>query len=94
MLDIWGASSPETLARFLYGVIESWFSETYTKDVPSGLEHMPKETRNDVGFVCFLLEIHETLEVGTVFCLVCCGSERNIDVFNQSPTHRDCFRSE
>ena len=85
MLDIWGASSPETLAFFLYGVIESWFSETYTKDIPSSLEHMPKETRNDVGFVCFLLEIHKTLEVGMVFCLVCCGSERNIDVFTSHP---------
>jgi len=84
MLDTWGAPSPETLACFLYGAIESWFSETFTKDVLSGLEHMP-ETRNDVGFMRFLLEIHETLEVGTVFRLVRCGSERNIDVFTSHP---------
>ena len=64
---------------------ESWFSKTYTNDIPSSLEHMSKETRNDVSLVCFLLEIHETLEVCTVFCLVCHGSERNIDVFTSHP---------
>ena len=63
---------------------ESWFSETYANDIPSSLEHMSKEIRNDVSLACFL-KIHEMLEVCTVFCLVCHGSERNINVFNSHP---------
>jgi len=44
-----------------------------------------KETRNDVSLVRFLLKIHETFEVGTVFRLVCRSSERNVDVFTRHP---------
>jgi hypothetical protein len=54
-------------------------------DLPSNLEHMLEETRNNVHVMCLLLKIGDTLEVGTVFCLVGCSGERHIDVFPGNP---------
>ena len=46
---------------------------------------MSEETWNDVGFACFLLKIRDTFEVGTVFLLVGCRSERDVGMFASDP---------
>jgi hypothetical protein len=46
---------------------------------------MSEETRDDVGLACFLVKIHDTLEVGMVFGLVGCSSEWHIDMFASDP---------
>jgi hypothetical protein len=46
---------------------------------------MLEETRNNVHFTRLLLKIGDTLEVGTVFCLVGCSGERYINVFPGNP---------
>ena len=55
------------------------------KDTPSSLEHVLEETRNNVGLTCFLLKIGDAFEVGTVFLLVGCRSERDIRMFTSNP---------
>ena len=52
---------------------------------------MSEETWNDVGLMCFLLEILDTFEVGTVFLLVGCRSERDIDMFACDPLIKVIF---
>ena len=54
-------------------------------DTPSNFEHVSEEMRNDIGVVCFLLKIRDTLVVGLVFSLVCCRSKRDVDVFASDP---------
>jgi hypothetical protein len=44
-----------------------------------------EEARDDVCLACFLLEIHDTFKVGTVFGFVGCGGERDVDVFTSDP---------
>jgi len=44
-----------------------------------------EDTWNDVGLACFLLKIRDTVEVGTVFLLVGCRSERDVDMFASDP---------
>ena len=46
---------------------------------------MLEETRNNVGLMCFLLKIGDAFEVGTVFLLVGCRSERDIRMFTSNP---------
>jgi hypothetical protein len=60
-------------------------------DSPSPLEHMPEETRDNVRLVCFLLKICDTLEVGTIFGLVSCSSERDVNVFTGDPLVKIVF---
>ena len=52
---------------------------------PSSLEHVLEETRNNVRLTCFLLKIGDAFEVGTVFLLVGCRSERDIRMFTSNP---------
>jgi hypothetical protein len=54
-------------------------------DPPSSLEHMFEETRDDGCLTGFLLEIHDTFEVGMIFGFVGWSSERDIDVFASDP---------
>lgn len=46
---------------------------------------MSEETWNDVGLACFRLKILDTFEVGAVFLLVGCSSERHVDMFTSHP---------
>ena len=46
---------------------------------------MFKETRNNIGIASFLLKIHDKLEVHTVFGLVHCSCERDIDMIASDP---------
>jgi hypothetical protein len=46
---------------------------------------MPEKPRNDVGLLCFLLEIHDAFEVDAIFGLVSCSSEGDIDVLPSYP---------
>ena len=46
---------------------------------------MFEEAWDDVCIICFLLKFHDTLKVGTVFSLVGCRSEWDIDVFAGDP---------
>lgn len=57
-------------------------------DSPSTLEHMPEETRYNVGLTRFPLKIHDMLEVGLVFGLVSCSSESDINMFTSDPTRQ------
>jgi hypothetical protein len=54
-------------------------------DAPGILEHMSEKTRDDICLTCFLLEIGDKSEVGTVFGLVGCRSERDINMFTGDP---------
>jgi hypothetical protein len=54
-------------------------------NIPSNLEHMLEETRNDISVACFLLKIQDKIEVRSVFGLVGCSCERNINVFTGDP---------
>ena len=54
-------------------------------DIPSLFEHVFKETRNDVGLACFLLEIHDKFEVRVVFGLVSRSCERDIYMITGDP---------
>jgi hypothetical protein len=60
-------------------------------DLPSPLEHMFEETRDNICLASFLLKIHDTLEVGTVFGLVGRSSEWDIDVFTSDPLIKVIF---
>ena len=51
----------------------------------SNLQHMPEQTRDDVCLTCFLLEIRDKLEVGMIFHLVGCSSERDMDMIIGDP---------
>jgi hypothetical protein len=57
---------------------------------PSSLEHVSEETR-DVCLTCFLLKIRNTFEVGTVFLLVGCSREKDINVFARDPLIKVIF---
>ena len=46
---------------------------------------MSEEAWDDVRILCFLLKIHDTLEVGTVFGLVGRSGEWDVDVFTSDP---------
>ena len=63
-------------------------------DSLSTLEHMPEETRDNVCLACFLLKIHDTLEVGLIFCLIDCSSERYVDVIPSDPLVEVIFNLE
>jgi hypothetical protein len=54
-------------------------------DTPSSLEHMSEQTRDDVCLTGFLLKICDTFEVDTVFGLIGCSGERDVDVFSSDP---------
>jgi hypothetical protein len=60
-------------------------------DSPSPVEHMSQETRDNVCLTCFLLKIHDMLEVGTVFGLVSCSSEWDVNVFTRDPLIKVVF---
>lgn len=46
---------------------------------------MSEETRNNVGVVCFLLEIQDKLKVRAVFGFVGCSCERDVDMITCDP---------
>ena len=52
---------------------------------------MFEETRDDVCVGCFLLKIHDTFEVGTVFGLVGCSGERDVNMFTGDPLVKVIF---
>ena len=52
---------------------------------PSNLQHMPEQMRDDVCLTRFLLEIRDKFEVGMIFCLVGCGSERDVNMITGDP---------
>ena len=60
-------------------------------DIPSLFEHVIEETQNDVGLMCFLLEIHDKLEMSTVFGLIRRSCEGNINVFSSDPLIKVIF---
>ena len=60
-------------------------------DLPSSLKHMSEETRNNVSLTCFCLKICDTFEVGSVFGLVGCSSERDINMFAGDPLVKVVF---
>lgn len=60
-------------------------------DIPSLFEHVFEETWNDVGLACFLLEIHDKLEMRTVFGLIRRSCEGNINVFSGDPLVKVIF---
>ena len=81
----WDAPSLETFACFLYKVASTTVIASVKNDIPSDFKHMFKETRNDIGIVSFLLKIHDKLEVCTVFGLVRCSCERDINMITSDP---------
>ena len=81
----WDAPSPETFACFLYKVVSTTVIALVKNDIPSNFKHMFKEMRNDIGIMSFLLKIHDKLEVRTVFGLVHCSCERDIDMITSDP---------
>jgi hypothetical protein len=54
-------------------------------NLPSHLEHMPEQTRDDIGLLCFLFKIRDEPEVRKVFGLVGRSCERDINVFTRDP---------
>ena len=60
-------------------------------NIPSNLEHVSEETRNDIYVLCFLLKIRHKLQVRTVFCLVGCSCERHINMFTGDPLVKVIF---
>lgn len=60
-------------------------------DLPSILEHVFEEARDNVCIACLLLKTGDTLEVGTEFCLVGCSGERYVNVFPGNPLVKVIF---
>jgi hypothetical protein len=60
-------------------------------NLPSGLEHMFEETRNDFRIACSLLEIADEFEVRPIFVLEGRGCEWHIDLFAGYPLVEDIF---
>ena len=53
--------------------------------IPSNLEHVFEQTRNDISIASFYLKIRNEFEVRAVFGFVCCTGERNVDMFTSDP---------
>jgi hypothetical protein len=85
MFEALWAPSPETFACFLNREISMATALVKYGHAPSSLEHMSEETWNDIGLACFLLKIDNPFEVGTVFLLVSCSRERDINLFPSDP---------
>ena len=52
---------------------------------------MFKKTRDDICLMCFLLKFSNMFEVGTIFCLVGCSHERDINMFTSDPLFEVIF---
>jgi hypothetical protein len=61
------------------------------ENIPGHFQHMLKETGNNIRLLCLVIKRDELLEVCGEFRLVCCCSERDVDVFTCLPLVKTVF---
>jgi len=61
------------------------------KNIPGHFQHMLEEMGNNVRLLCLVLKSDVLLEVCSEFVLVCCCSERDIDMFTCLPLVKAVF---